>query len=579
MTRVNRVVRGEGSGPLGAVPDARAEPSGPADVAPAAAARATAPAAAARGAALRAEGWGWRHAGRSEWAVRGLDLVIEPGERVLLLGASGAGKSTLVHAFAGVLGGSDEGEQEGSVTVGGRLPAESRGRTGLVLQDPDSQVALARIGDDIAFGCENLGIPREEIWHRVGEAMAAVGLELPLDRPTSALSGGQKQRVALAGVLAMRPEVVLLDEPTANLDPAGVSEVRDAVAAVVRASNATFVVIEHRVDVWLDVVDRVIVLEPGGGVLADGDPATVLRERGAELARGGVWVPGFDPLEGRPARQAHPSTTDARPTLFATTDLAVGRTLATVAARGLDLDVARASALALTGPNGAGKSTLALTIAGLLEPVAGTLRALPTLTGDPASDAVPSSETAVAEPGTRRAARRHRRAVRRARRWGGVGGRPLGEHPFAWPSRELLTRIGTVFQDPEHQFVAGTVRGELEVALKALRLEATEIDARVADVAGRLRLDGLLTANPYTLSGGEKRRLSVASVLVARPAVLVLDEPTFGQDSRTWAELVRLLGEQLDRGTAVVAVTHDRAFIDALADRELQVRPADGTLS
>jgi energy-coupling factor transport system ATP-binding protein len=512
--------------------------------------------------------------------VRGLDLVIEPGERVLLLGASGAGKSTLVHAFAGVLGGSDEGEQEGSLTVGGRLPTESRGRTGLVLQDPDSQVALARIGDDIAFGCENLGVPRDEIWRRVGEALAAVGLDLPLDRPTSALSGGQKQRVALAGVLAMRPEVVLLDEPTANLDPAGVAEVRDAVAAVVRSSNATFVVIEHRVDVWLDVVDRVIVLDPGGGVLADGDPATVLRERGAELARGGVWVPGFDPLEGRPARQAPAPApaTDARPTLLATADLAVGRTPAAVAARGLDLEVARASALALTGPNGAGKSTLALTIAGLIEPLGGTLRALPALSGDPVAPASTAATGPGAQgPRSRADERRHRREVRRARRRGGTGGRPLGEHPFAWPSRELLTRIGTVFQDPEHQFVTGTVRGELEVALKALRLDGAEIDARVADVAGRLRLDGLLAANPYTLSGGEKRRLSVASVLVARPAVLVLDEPTFGQDSRTWAELVRLLGEQLDRGTAVVAVTHDRAFIDALADRELEVRPAEGS--
>ncbi len=536
------------------------------------------------GATLRAEGWGWRHAGRPGWAVRGLDLVIEPGERVLLLGASGAGKSTLVHAFAGVLGGADEGEHEGMLTVGGRAPAESRGRTGLVLQDPDSQVALARIGDDIAFGCENLGVPRDEIWRRVDQAMDAVGLDLPLDRPTSALSGGQKQRVALAGVLAMRPEVVLLDEPTANLDPAGVSEVRDAVAAVVSASNATFVVIEHRVDVWLDVVDRVIVLEPGGGVLADGDPATVLRERGAELARGGVWVPGFDPLEGRPARRGASSAPDARTALLATAELAVGRTPGVAAARGLDLEVTRASALALTGPNGAGKSTLALTLAGLLEPESGVLRALPALSGDPVAPAGGAASGAGASAGTGaaggdaggRGARARRRAVRRARRRGGVHGRRLGEHPFAWPSRELLTRIGTVFQDPEHQFVAGTVRGELEIALKALRLDADEIAERVADVAGRLRLDGLLTANPYTLSGGEKRRLSVASVLVARPAVLVLDEPTFGQDSRTWAELVRLLGEQLDRGTAVVAVTHDRAFIDALADHELVVTPVGG---
>ncbi|MDO9397965.1 MAG: ABC transporter ATP-binding protein, partial [Herbiconiux sp.] len=215
------------------------------------------------GARLEAAGWGWRHASRTAWAVRGLDLVIEPGERVLLLGASGAGKSTLMQAFAGLLGGADEGEQEGAITVDQVAPESVRGRVGLLLQDPDSQLVLARVGDDVAFGCENLGVPRAEIWPRVDEALAAVGLDLPRDHSTAELSGGQKQRVALAGVLAMRPGVVLLDEPTANLDPLGATEVRDAVAALVATSSATFVVIEHRVDIWLDVVDRVVVLAPG----------------------------------------------------------------------------------------------------------------------------------------------------------------------------------------------------------------------------------------------------------------------------------------------------------------------------
>jgi energy-coupling factor transport system ATP-binding protein len=514
-------------------------------------------------AGLRAENWGWRHAGRASWALRGLDLVIEPGERVLLLGASGAGKSTLMHAFAGVLGGADEGEEEGDLLVGGRRPEETRGRVGLVLQDPDSQIVLARVGDDVAFGCENLGVPRDAIWPRVGRALADVGLDLALDRPTSALSGGQKQRVALAGVIAMRPDVVLLDEPTANLDPAGVVEVRDAVAAVVRASKATFVVIEHRVDVWLDVVDRVIVLQPGGGVLADGDPATVLRERGAELAAGGVWVPGADPLGGRAARnrpadgrplreQTVPERAATHPLLLEARALAVERVAGTVVAEGIDVRLRAGEATAVTGPNGAGKSTLALTLAGLIPRAGGTLVATPELSGADSAGGAPSG------PRMLRIGHRRRDA------------RP-GACPARWSSRALLTRIGTVFQDPEHQFVSGTVRRELEVSLRALRLDPAEIAARVAEVAGRLRLEELLDANPYTLSGGEKRRLSVASALVARPRILVLDEPTFGQDSRTWAELVRLLGEQLDRGTAVVSVTHDRAFIEALADQVLEV--------
>ncbi|SDZ29237.1 ABC transporter ATP-binding protein [Herbiconiux ginsengi] len=545
-------------------------------------------------AGLRAAGWGWRHAGRSSWAVRGLDLVIEPGERVLLLGASGAGKSTLVQAFAGVLGGADEGEEEGTLEVAGLDPRHTRGRAGLVMQDPDSQIVLARVGDDVAFGCENLGVPRPEIWQRVGRALGDVGLDLSLDHPTSDLSGGQKQRVALAGVVAMQPGVLLLDEPTANLDPEGVVEVRDAVAAVVRESAATFVVIEHRVDIWLDVVDRVVVLVPGGGVLADGDPATVLGEQGDELARSGVWVPGRDPLGGRPARPTHAprphhgmaepvagadrrirgtaeradargdesgssqSTRAVRAALGAETaspaadqrggvlltarGLDVARVEGTTVARGIGLELRAGQATAVTGPNGAGKTTLALTLAGLIPPAGGVLEA--------------SAELAA---GIRPSGRRRR------------GASSPDTSPMAWRSRELLTRIGMVFQDPEHQFVTGSVRAELEISLKALKLSAEEIEERIAEVAGRLRLDGLLSANPYTLSGGEKRRLSVASALVARPRILVLDEPTFGQDSRTWAELVRLLAEQLARGTAVVAVTHDRAFVDALADQEIVV--------
>jgi len=151
---------------------------------------------------VQARGWGWRHAGRRARALHDLDLTLEPGERVLLLGPSGSGKSTLLAALAGILDGDDEGESVGTLTVDGRDPRAVRGAAGLVLQDPESQVIMARVGDDVAFGCENLGVPRDEIWHRVREALDAVGLALPLDHPTEALSGGQKQRLALAGALA-----------------------------------------------------------------------------------------------------------------------------------------------------------------------------------------------------------------------------------------------------------------------------------------------------------------------------------------------------------------------------------------
>lgn len=465
-------------------------------------------------------GWGWRHATRKRWALRDIELEIEPGERVLLLGASGSGKSTLLHALAGVLGGDDEGESTGSLLLDGRPPVEARGRAGLVLQDPDSQVILARVGDDVAFGCENLGVPREEIWRRVPRALEAVGLDVSLDRSTSRLSGGQKQRLALAGALAMRPGLLLLDEPTANLDPDGVIEVRDAVGRVLEATGATLVVVEHRVEAWLPLITRVVVLSADGGLLADGTPDEVLTGRGEELAELGVWAPGFTPPT--PGRSRSAATE-----LLSTSALAVGRD--EVVRSGLSLNVTAGGVLAITGPNGSGKTTLALTLAGLLPPLEGSVAASDELR------------------------------------------RGAADSPHEWRSRELLTRIGTVFQEPEHQFLTSRVRGELEVGPTALKLPEAEIRRRVDELLQRLRLDGLAEANPFTLSGGEKRRLSVATVVATRPRVLVLDEPTFGQDARTWSELVHLLAELTDSGSAVVAASHDELFVETLADRRVRL--------
>ncbi|MDQ1562879.1 MAG: energy-coupling factor transport system ATP-binding protein [Actinomycetota bacterium] len=478
-----------------------------------------------RPARVDAVGFGWRHAGRRAWAVHDLDLVIEPGERVLLLGASGAGKSTLVSALAGVLGGDDEGERAGSLLIDGVGPAGSRGRAGLVLQDPDSQVILARIGDDVAFGCENLGVPRDEIWRRVAEALDAVGLDFPLDHSTSALSGGQKQRLALAGVLAMRPGLLLLDEPTANLDADGVSEVRDSVARSLDRTGSTFIVIEHRVEVWRSLVNRVVILSPDGGVLADGAPDDVLSANGAALAASGVWVPEFPPAV--PARRTRASA-DA---LISAVELSVGRS--STVKSGIDLDLTAGGFLAITGSNGAGKSTLALTLGGLLRPVAGRVEA--------------SEEIATG----------------------------ISRRPIEWKSKQLLSRIGSVFQDPEHQFLSSTVRDELAVGPRALGLPPAEIDQRVEEVLERLRLDRLALANPFTLSGGEKRRLSVGTALATRPRVLVLDEPTFGQDSRTWRELVALISDLLDEGSSVAAVSHDAQFVAALATAEFAFAPTE----
>jgi energy-coupling factor transporter ATP-binding protein EcfA2 len=452
-------------------------------------------------------GFGWRHAGRRAWAVRGVDLRIAHGERVLLLGPSGAGKSTLLAALAGLLP-EDSGEAEGTVEIDGLEPAKARERVGIVFQDPQTQLVMARSGDDVAFGLENRGVPAGEIWPRVTEALARVGFPYPLDRPTAALSGGEQQRLALAGVLALRPGLLLLDEPTANLDPAGGALIRAAIAAA-HDPDTTLVLVEHRVAEALPLVDRVVVLEPGGGVRADGPAAEVFARLGDRLAEEGVWVPG------RPLPR-HRAVAPPADFLVRGEHVALRRRLAPVSV------AARAGeALAVTGPNGAGKSTLALLLGGLLRPTAGTIDAAP------------------------------------------------GGAPHKWRAAALTQRIGSVFQAPEHQFVTSRVSDELALGPRRLGRSAASVAATVEELLERLRLTRLAGANPYTLSGGEARRLSVATALATAPRLLVLDEPTFGQDRRTWIELVELLARLRDDGHGIVAVTHDDDLVAALADRTI----------
>jgi len=469
---------------------------------------------------VQAAGWGWRYAGRKLPAVSDVSFTIEPGERVLLLGASGAGKSTLLAGLAGVLGDADEGVRTGSLLIDGAAPESARGRTGLVLQDPDAGIVLSKVGDDIAFGCENLGVPASEIPGRVAEALEATGLDVPPNRPTKALSGGQKQRLVLAGALAMRPGLLLLDEPTANLDPAGVREVRASVERAVDATGATLVVVEHRTPVWADLMTRVIVLAADGGLLADGSPSRVFSEHGATLADAGVWVPDA----GIDLPELDAATGEA---VLSASGLAIAREPRTIVQAGLDVVVPRGSATVVSGPNGAGKSTLALTLAGLIPERSGEVVAAADLAGR------------------------------------------SGRRPFRWSSRELLTRIGTVFQEPEHQFLTQTLRDELAVGPKALGWDRARTDAVVDGLLERLGLAPLALANPFTLSGGQKRRLSVATVLAASPEVIVLDEPTFGQDRRGWISLVALLQEEIARGRSIVAVTHDEGVIRHLGGHRI----------
>lgn len=505
---------------------------------------------------------------------------------MLLLGASGIGKSTILEGAAGLLGGEENAERtemtadgtmlttdaEGGVTEGRVLVDDvpvtrARGRIGLVLQDPDAQAIFQRLGDNVAFGPENLNVPRDQIWQRVRDGLRAVGLEgVQLHRSTLHLSGGQMQRLALAGALAMRPGVLLLDEPTANLDPDGVTQVVDAVRDVLDTYHSTMVLVEHRAGPWIDMIDRVVVLgletdeqqsariaqqgdeeevDRGGFkrtvVVADGTPDEVFRDPGLDFAELGIWLPD---RYRRPEDEIVRIHTDDEPpydpsvgtgqVLLSARDLSIGRDGKAIAEH-IDLDFTAGQITALVGANGAGKSTLSLTLAGLLEPVRGQVQASAQLAADADGDA-----------------------------------------PIAWKSTELASRISYVFQNPEHQFARGSVLEE--VMLGPLRTGCSEAEAerRARELLTRFRLIQYAHQNPYTLSGGEKRRLTVASALAAAPRVLILDEPTFGQDRRTWMQIVRLIHGLRGDGVSIIVVTHDRELVTALGARLVELTPPIG---
>lgn len=446
--------------------------------------------------------------------IEALDLRVEPGERVLLAGPSGAGKSTVLHALVGALGSTLPGDLDGQIGVGGRI--------GLVPQTPGDAVVAERIGRDVAFGPENLALPRDVIWSRVDEALEAVGLRQGRDHPTAALSGGELQRLALAGVLAMRPDVVLLDEPTSMLDAEHAASVREAVESAVIATGATLIVVEHRLEPWLDLVDRVVVLDDHGTIVADVDPAVFVRDHRDSLGRLGVWMPGLPapaPLAVDPDWVRPDQLLDAIGWSDLTVDLRSQSMRGATVTRALDGVHARlepARLTALTGPSGAGKSTLLAAFGGLVRPTAGT---------------------------------------------------QVGPTPALVDRRSaaLAADVGWVPQVPEHGFIAATVREEIEATPHRLG-RSIDTDA-VLDLLG---LTHLAAAHPYRLSGGEQRRLSLATAIAHRPGLVLLDEPTVGQDRTTWSAVAGLATAAAGAGAIVATASHDRDLVD-LADHRIDL--------
>ena len=494
------------------------------------------------------------HEGADAATPAGVTFDVRPGEVVLLLGPSGSGKSTLTLALNGLIPQAVPAQVTGEIVVDGRetgaaTVAELSTRVAMVFQDPDAQLVTGTVMDEVAFGPENLRMPVAEVLGRAEAALRRVGLwERRGDNPDR-LSGGGRQRLAIACALAMGSPLVVLDEPTANLDPQGIEEVYAALGDLVSEGDRSIVLVEHNLDAAVGFVDRVVVLDHAGSLVADGPVDEVLRGRAEELLAIGVWLPtstlaalrlrkaGYvldplpltpaelhDALESLPAVKAPAPTIRSRPPAPTTADalirvrdltLARGRTRVL---HGIDLDVRAGEFVAIVGANGAGKTSLIQAIAGVVPPPRGTVT---------------------------------------------VGDLDVARSD----ARTLSSHIGFVFQNPEHQFIAHTVYDELAHGLRLQHLPDEEVRSRTERMLERFGLAGKAHVHPFLLSGGQKRRLSVGTALVAGAPVLALDEPTFGQDRARADELLRFLTELNDDGTTILVVTHDMQLVTEHADR------------
>ncbi|PZR99439.1 MAG: ABC transporter ATP-binding protein [Candidatus Chloroheliales bacterium] len=517
------------------------------------------------------EGLSFQYDGADEPTLRNVNLSIARGELVLLLGPSGAGKSTLALCLNGLIPQQIDSTISGRILVDGLDTQQARvadlcQKVGLVFQDADSQLALLKVGDEVAFGPENLRLPQDEIAARVHDALAAVGLDGQEEREHSTLSGGNKQRLALAAMLALRPQLLVFDEPTANLDPQATSHFF-ALCGGLRAAGATILIIEHKLDELIGLVDRVAVMNPNGEIELCAPSAVVFADPAvaARLEQYGIWLPQVTELAHRlPALAAtrYPLTIaeavapiaalaqakglcseDAErlqpaPTAGANngsplqsnplmphascliTDLSYrypGRD-GVEALSGVNLSVMEGEFFAIVGPNGSGKSTLAAHLVGLIKPQRGCVTVL---------------------------------------------GRDVADLKGA----EVAKLIGYVFQNPEHQFVARTVYDELAFGLRALKMDEGEVKRRVDKALAEFGLVGMEGRNPFSLSQGQKRRLSVATMLVVGQRVLILDEPTFGQDEANAAALMQRLEELQRRGITIIMITHDLRLVAEYAAR------------
>lgn len=465
-------------------------------------------------------------------ALDDVTLEVCRGERVCVLGANGSGKSTLASVICGLLA-PDEGDVElaGHAVCTGGVPdlaayRDARRQLGLVFQNPDDQIVTSVVADDVAFGPENLGVPRAQISVRVARELRRVAMEKYAHADPSRLSGGQRQRVCIAGALAMEPSVLVLDEPSSLLDVRGRAAIMRVMGRLA-AAGATLVHVTHFMDEAL-AADRVVVMQHGH-VALEGTPdevfaaknaqviealglempfearlAVALRQAGA--AGGAIAAPGA-PSDEKPAACAACAHT-AEPLAILARDLGFSYGPDAQALDGVSLEVPVRATTAIVGQTGSGKSTLLRLLCGLEAADAGSLTVC----------------------GINAATKRGRRQVRRA--------------------------VGYVMQHPERQLFAQTVAEDVAFGPRNQGLSAAEVEGRVAHALDLVGLADRRDASPFELSGGQQRLAAIAGVLAMEPELLVLDEPTAGLDPRGRARLRALMADLAAHGVTLLQVTH-----------------------
>ncbi|WP_010529565.1 ABC transporter ATP-binding protein [Lentibacillus jeotgali] len=450
----------------------------------------------------------------------GLDFKLNQNEVTLLMGPSGSGKSSLALCLNGLYPEAVEGTSSGDIFfLGENIQEYEKGELtqeiGIVFQDPESQFCMITVEDELAFTLENRKIPASDIRGRIESVLRAVGMKGFNQHKIHEFSGGQKQKIALAAVLLLEPKLLILDEPTANLDPVSSLEFIGLVEGIQREQQISVLIIEHQAEEWLRLIDRILVMGSDGLLLASNVPERLFIEERQLLEREGIFLPGK--YSNRPAfRERWHWDVQSDEKVLSARGLSFSRGKQDVLKK-VNMDIRGGEFVAVAGENGAGKSTLLQLLAGLLEPGEGEIC---------------------------------------------MFDRPLRK----WQENDLRKRMGFVFQNPEHQFITDTVYEELTFGMKLNGYAEEEMKNTAEGLMEQFYLTEHRHSNPFALSGGQKRRLSVATVLDETPDVLLFDEPTFGQDAATTVELMDYVMGLKAKGKAIIFVTHDMNILDT-ADR------------